>query len=70
LEDLDLAESVAHTLNQELDVYEVRYSDDLAALLADHYFEWAAEGATTIEADPLTLQPRPGPEPGFDTSGT
>lgn len=69
LQDPRDAERVAHVLDQEFETYSVEYSPELAAAMADEYFEATAEAAVVIGEDPLTLQPTPGPEPEFDTKG-
>jgi hypothetical protein len=69
LDDVDDAETVATRLVAGYEVEEITYSDEIAAMMADRYFEFAAEGATVIGEDPLVLQPSQGPTPRFDTTG-
>jgi hypothetical protein len=67
LEDPDLAESVAHVIDQQFDLYVLTFSDEIADARSAHYFDSVARHASVIAEDPLMLQPPPGPEPEFDT---
>lgn len=63
------AESVATEINSRLDGVRVTYSEEIAAIEADAFFDFAVSDAVVLGGDPLILQPPPGPEPEFDLSG-
>jgi hypothetical protein len=67
LDDETDAEAVADQIANSYEVFRLTYSDEIAAMMADRYFFFAAEGALVIGEDPLVLQPSLGPEPRFDT---
>jgi hypothetical protein len=68
LDELADAETVAAQVVASHVVVNVSYSDEIAAMMAGSYFEFAADGVTVIGEDPLVLQPSQGPEPRFDTT--
>jgi hypothetical protein len=65
----DRVDEVANEVSRWPEVVEVGYSEEVAGLLAEAFFARAEEGATVLATDPAVIQPVPGPEPRFDTSG-
>ncbi|MGF1618500.1 MAG: hypothetical protein ACFCU2_11950 [Acidimicrobiia bacterium] len=69
IDDVEDASIIAMRLESAFDVYQISFSAPIARLKSDEFWDQMAAGAEVLDEDPLFLQPPPGPEPLFDTSG-
>jgi hypothetical protein len=63
------ASDVANRVGSTFGVYHITFSSGIASSKADEFWDQMSTGAEELDDDPLFLQPPPGPEPLFDTSG-
>jgi hypothetical protein len=69
IDDTADASDVANRVGSTFGVYHITFSSGIASSKADEFWDQMSTGAEELEDDPLFLQPPPGPEPLFDTSG-
>lgn len=69
IDDLTAASDVANRIGSTFDIYQMTFSRAIASIKADEFWDQMSAGAEELDDDPVFLQPPPGPEPLFDTTG-